>query len=213
MFTGLVRATGKVLGTRGTPAGVELSIDVAALDVALAVGDSVCVSGACLTVTETDGRAARFDAVSETLSRTTLGRLAVGDAVNLEPSLCVGDALGGHFVSGHVDGTATLARIEPAGAGAELTFGAEARLLADVVPKGSIAIDGISLTVAALEDDRFRVAVIPHTLRATTLGRLRAGAAVNVETDMLVKAVRRVLAAGSPGGGLTEEFLRRHGFT
>ena len=213
MFTGLVRAIGRLVGVTRTPSGARLAIDLGDLARDAAVGDSYAVSGACLTVTSLAGSVATFDAVDETLRVTTLGAVAPPHDVNLEPALRAGDAFGGHFVSGHVDGTATLARVEAKGEGSELTFEADESLLADVVPKGSIAVDGVSLTIARLERRAFAIAAIPHTLSATTLGALHPGARVNVETDMLVKAVRRVItASSSAGGNLTVDFLKKHGF-
>ena len=149
--------------------------------------------------------------VAETLRRTTLGDLRAGSRVNLEAALRAGEALGGHFVTGHVDGVGTLRSRKPVGDGAECTFAAERDLLADVVTKGSVAVDGVSLTVAAIEEGAFRVALVPHTLRETILGDLAPGSRVNIETDMLVKAVRRIIQ-GARGGGLSEGFLREHGF-
>ena len=216
MFTGLVRATGRVEGVATSPEGARIAVGVAGLGRAVAVGDSISVSGVCLTATEVaaGGERASFDVVRETLERTTLGALARGARVNLEPALAAGEALGGHFVTGHVDGTAALAARRAVGDGAELEFEADDVILQDIVRKGSVAVDGVSLTVARLGEGRFGVAAIPHTLSATTLGGLSPGARVNVETDMLVKAVRRVIegAGGAGGGGISEGFLREHGF-
>ncbi len=219
MFTGLVKATGKVEAVAPSASGAKIAIQLEpaareAFGGPVAVGDSVAVSGVCLTATEVAPGGARvsFDAVKATLELTTLGSLKAGARVNLEPALRVGDALGGHFVTGHVDGTATLASRMTVGEGAELTFKVDAALLREVVARGSVAVDGVSLTVARLESAGFTVAVIPHTLSATTLGELRPGARVNVETDMLVKAVRRAIESLGPGGGLSEGFLREHGF-
>jgi riboflavin synthase len=215
MFTGLVRTVGKVESAKPTPAGARIVVSlpggVESLGVPVEVGDSVCVSGVCLTAVEVAGGGARlaFDAVRETLDRTTLGRLAPGARVNLEPALRVGDALGGHFVTGHVDGAAKFASRKAVGDGAELTFEAASALLADMVPKGSVAVDGVSLTVARLAPSTFTVAAIPHTLSVTTLGDLARAERVNVETDMLVKAVRRIVGGG---GGLSLDTLREHGF-
>ncbi|MHC5055115.1 MAG: riboflavin synthase [Planctomycetota bacterium] len=220
MFTGLVKAVGEVDSAKPTPEGARLVASLGvlqgggaqALGGAVEVGDSIAVAGVCLTVVDVADGGARvsFDVVKETLDRTTLGGLAPRARVNLEPALRVGDALGGHFVTGHVDGAAKLVSRKVVGDGAELTFEADAALLQDVVPKGSVAVDGVSLTVARLAPSTFTVAAIPHTLSATTLGDLAPGARVNVETDMLVKAVRRIVSA--EGGGLTLDTLRKHGF-
>ena len=214
MFTGLVRSTGTVESVRPAPGGARILITGGDLGDRVGVGDSVAVSGVCLTATDVAGGGARlsFDVVKATLGRTTLGDLAAGARVNLEPALRAGDALGGHFVTGHVDGTATLASRRTVGDGAELAFEAEEEVLADVFPRASVAVDGVSLTVARLEKGRFAVALVPHTLSHTTLGDLAPGARVNVETDMLVKAVRRVVEGPRAGGRLTEDYLREHGF-
>ena len=211
MFTGLVRGIGVVEEMRPTPGGARLVVSLGDLAGGAGVGDSISVAGTCLTAAEVAGGRATFDVVEETLRRTTLGDLRAGSRVNLEAALGAGDALGGHFVTGHVDGVATLRSRKPVGEGAECTFAVERDLLADVVTKGSVAVDGVSLTVAALEEGAFRVALVPHTLRETTLGDLAPGSRVNIETDMLVKAVRRILQ-GAGGGGLSERFLRDHGF-
>ena len=215
MFTGLVREVGRAVSLARTSSGAELRVDVKGLAAGLAVGDSVSISGACLTMTELSGSAATFDVVEETLRRTTLGRLRGGDKVNLEPSVRAGEPLGGHFVTGHVDGVATCRSRRGVGEGAEVFFeglATEDALLADVVEKGSIAVDGVSLTVAGLDPRGFSVALVPHTLRETTLGELAPGARVNVETDLLVKAVCRVISRARGGEDISLDFLREHGF-
>ncbi|MHC4253845.1 MAG: riboflavin synthase [Planctomycetota bacterium] len=213
MFTGLVRCVGEVRELARASGGARLVVSLGDLAGELEVGDSVAISGVCLTATDVQTGRAGFDVVGETLGRTTLGDFKPGARVNVEPALKIGDALGGHFVTGHVDGVATVRSRTPAGDGAEISFAAEDSVLADVVTKGSVAVDGVSLTVAALEEGAFRVALIPHTLSATTLDALAPGARVNVETDMLVKAVRRVLEGSrGRGGGISEDFLREHGF-
>jgi riboflavin synthase len=210
MFTGIVRAVGTVEGMRRTSSGSRLVVSVGEIAGEIAVGCSVSVAGACLTISEISGARASFDVVEETLRLTTLGGFAPGRRVNLEPALRAGEPFGGHFVTGHVDGVARLLSRTGAGEGAEATFELKPELLSDVVHKGSVAVDGVSLTVAGLEQGGFRVALVPHTMRETTLGDLAPGAEVNVETDLLVKAVRRVLVGAR--GGISEEFLRDHGF-
>ncbi len=218
MFTGLIRATGEIVRLERASSGARLVVSLGGLIEAMgpvAVGDSVAVSGACLTVTAARDDAATFDVVDETLRLTTLGAFVPGTKVNLESALRAGDAIGGHFVLGHVDGTATLRSRRAAGEGAELEFALAPEFCADVVPKGSVAVDGVSLTVARLVPDGFAVAVVPHTLEATTLGGVRPGGKVNVETDILVKSVRRALSgpgAHAKGGGIGLDFLRGHGF-
>jgi riboflavin synthase len=157
------------------------------------VGDSIAVNGCCLTVVAKSRTLLSFEAGSETLSRTNLGRLEAGSQVNVERSLKLGDRLGGHFVTGHIDGQGSLVRRREEGEWAHLRFRAEQRLLRQMVEKGSIAIDGVSLTVVAADDGTFSVALIPHTLANTTLGNLAVGTAVNLETDLLAKYVARQL--------------------
>jgi riboflavin synthase len=184
MFTGLIREVGAVEsfdGGRLTIRAPETSRDAR-------LGDSVAIAGVCLTVVAVDGERLSFDTVPETLARTSLGRLHAGSAVNLEPALRAGDALGGHYVQGHVDGVGSVRSV------GELTwFDAPPELLRYVVEKGSIAVEGTSLTVAAVDDAGFAVALIPHTLEVTTLGRLQPGDAVNLEADVLAKYVERLL--------------------
>jgi riboflavin synthase len=192
MFTGLVEATGTVTRLDAAPGGARLEVATGWPPGALADGDSVAVNGCCVTVTSYDGGRFSADLVAETLRRTTLGDLAAGSAVNLERPLAAGDRLGGHIVQGHVDGLATLVERAEVGDGAELTFQLAPELARYVVEKGSIAVDGVSLTVASAEPDRFGVALIPATLAATTLGRLAPGGRVNLEVDVLAKYVERL---------------------
>ena len=194
MFTGIVREVGRVASVAGGELGVRL--EVAASDTArgVAVGDSVSISGVCLTVVDVaDGRMA-FDAVPETLARSSLGGLEAGSRVNLEPALRAGEPLGGHYVQGHVDGVGVVRAVEAEGDGRRISIDAPVELMRYVVEKGSVAVEGTSLTVAALDDRGFAVALIPHTLNATTLGSLAAGDRVNLEVDVLAKYVERLLA-------------------
>jgi riboflavin synthase len=214
MFTGLIEAIGTVRGARVVQAGRRIEVDLGPLAEGVRVGDSINVAGCCQTVAEMRGSSAAFDAVPETLRLTTLGDLAAGDRVNLERSLVAGARLGGHFVTGHVDGAARLADPGAPGeqGGARLwVFQAEPALLRQMVPKGSVAVDGVSLTLVDVADAAFSVALIPTTLERTTLGRLRAGDRVNVETDLLGKYVLRYLGTAA-AGGLTVEKLRDAGF-
>ncbi|MGH2977326.1 MAG: riboflavin synthase [Gaiellaceae bacterium] len=191
MFTGIVREVGTVSafdGSRLVLAAVETA---ASAD----VGDSVSVAGACLTVVERDAGSLAFDVVPETLARTAIGRLQPGDAVNLEPSLRVGDQLGGHVVQGHVDAVGTVRSLAPEGESRRIWLDAPESVVRYCLEKGSIAVDGVSLTVAGLDDDGVEVALIPHTLAVTTLGRLEPGDEVNLEVDVLAKVVERLLAA------------------
>jgi riboflavin synthase len=190
MFTGIVRELAKVEAFDGSRL-VVVAPETAA---AASIGDSVAVAGVCLTVVANeDGRLA-FDAVPETLSRTALGGLEPGDSVNVEPSLRVGDQLGGHVVQGHVDAVGSVRSVTPEGEGRRVWFDAPEMVVRYCIEKGSIAVDGVSLTVAAFDDDGFEVALIPHSLAVTTLGGLEPGDQVNLEADVLGKVVERLLA-------------------
>jgi riboflavin synthase len=191
MFTGIVRELGMVDAFDGS----RLVVAAPETAAAAAVGDSIAVAGVCLTVVANeDGRLA-FDAVPETLSRTALGSLEPGDPVNVEPSLRVGDPLGGHVVQGHVDAVGRVRSVTSEGDGRRVWVDAPEAVVRYCIEKGSIAVDGVSLTVAAFDDDGFEVALIPHTLSVTTLGRLEPGNEVNLEADVLGKVVERLLAA------------------
>jgi riboflavin synthase len=196
VFTGIVRELGRVAAVAGGAAGLRLEIEAPATAADAAVGDSVAVNGCCLTVVAVDGVRIGFDAVAETLARTSLASLVPGAEVNLEPALRVGDELGGHFVQGHVDGVATVRRVEPEGGSRRVALEAAPELRRYVVEKGSITVEGVSLTVAEVDEAGFAVALVPHTLAVTTLGGLAPGATVNVEVDVLAKYVERLLARG-----------------
>ena len=193
MFTGIVREVGRVAAVEGDDEGLTLQVEAPRTAEALAVGDSVAVAGVCLTAEAVEDGTVRFHAVPETLARTSLGRLGPGDQVNVEPALRAGEPLGGHIVQGHVDDLGTVASLVEEGDGARLTIGAADGVLRYCVEKGSIAVDGVSLTVAALEGETFSIALVPHTLAATTLGRLAPGSPVNLEVDVLAKYVDRLL--------------------
>lgn len=201
MFTGLVETMGTIAAVVEQPPGKRIAIDADLVASGAAIGDSICISGCCLTVVSIDGQRLEFEAGSETLGRTHLGQLRVGERVNLERSLAVGDRLGGHFVTGHVDGLGTLLerRVDPPWA--HLRFLMPASLASQVAAKGSIAVDGVSLTVVEAAADSFTVALIPHTLEITTLGMLQQGDRVNLETDVLAKYVQRSLGDRSLAGG------------
>jgi riboflavin synthase len=194
MFTGLVREVGRVASVAGGADGVRIDVEAPETAAGAQIGDSVLINGVCLTVVSVaDGRFA-FDAVPETLARSSLGRLEAGSRVNLEPALRAGEPLGGHYVQGHVDGVGTVRSVEAEGDGKRIWFDAPPELLRYVVEKGSIAIEGTSLTIADLDDEGFAVALIPHTLAETTLGALAPGDPVNLEADVLAKYVERLLA-------------------
>ena len=198
MFTGIVERTGRVARSVPRGAGVRLTIVTARPLARLRHGESVAVNGACLTVTARRERRFTVDVSPETLRRTTLAGLRPGARVNLERALRVGDRLGGHVVQGHVDGVGTLEAIRPDAGWVAYRFRAPAALAPYLVEKGSIAVDGVSLTVFACRGPRFTVALIPHTLARTTLGDHRPGARVNLEADVLLKHVEAMLRTRAP---------------
>lgn len=197
MFTGLVETVGRIRDVRVEPPGVRLSVAAADVAADAPLGASVCVSGCCLSVVAVEGECLTFQLGPETLARTTLGGLVPGLGVNLERSLRLSDRLGGHLVTGHVDAVGHLLSREAAGDWVTCRFSAPAPLLRQMASKGSVAIDGVSLTLVEVEADRFSVALIPHTLAVTTLGTLPVGGAVNLETDLVAKYVARWLE-GAP---------------
>jgi riboflavin synthase len=209
MFTGLVESLGEVRRLEPDGAGRLLVIGEPRLAPEANVGDSVAVNGACLTVVRHDRATCSFQAGPETLRRTNLGDLVPGDRVNLERSLRLGDRLGGHLVQGHVDGIGHVAERARQGEWEMVWFRCPPELAEQMVSKGSVAVDGISLTLVDVTADRFSVALIPHTLAQTTLGFKAPGAAVNLETDLLAKYVWKCLR----GGGVTLNTLRNAGFT
>lgn len=195
MFTGIIEGAGVVQAIEVTPAGARLVVSAPEIAATTSIGDSVAVNGVCLTAVELrDGRLA-FDAITETLRRTNLGQLAVGQKVNLERPLRANGRFDGHVVQGHVDGLAELVSVVAEGSARRLRLRLPDNLLRYVVEKGSVALDGISLTVAAVGDDWLEVAIIPHTWQVTSLGHKTPGDTVNVEVDILAKYVERLLAA------------------
>jgi riboflavin synthase len=194
VFTGLISDVGSVTALQRNGARATLRIR-SALAAALTAGDSIAVNGVCLTVTDVDAEAFRADAIEETLRRSSLGDLEPGSRVNLEPALRAQDRLGGHIVQGHVDGTGVVRAIHADGAARVLRVQTDAALERYLVEKGSVALDGVSLTISALREDGFEVALIPQTLRRTTLGTLGEGARVNVEVDIIAKQLQRLLEA------------------
>lgn len=198
MFTGLVETLGRIETIHDEDAGKRLAIRWDGLNDPLTIGESIAVNGCCLTVVAIDGDRFEAQAGPETLIRTNLGDLRVGSPVNLERSLRVGDRLGGHFVQGHIDDTAELAERRPEGEWDFLRFRIDPSWMPMLVEKGSIAVDGVSLTVVQTGPDWFSVMLIPHTLAATTLGIRRIGDRVNVEIDVLAKHVRKLLEGSIP---------------
>ncbi len=216
MFTGIIEQIGRVVALTQSGGKGELRVAIGPLAEGMRIGDSLSVNGACLTVTRLSSDLAECDVSGETLRVTTLGTLRPGAEVNLERALRVGDRLGGHFVLGHVDTTGVIAAIEKSPAQVTLKVKAAPQVVAQIIPKGSIAVEGISLTVAELREDVFSVAIIPHTFAHTTLRSKSAGDQVNLELDMIGKYVARLMGrtpASMPGNGnLSEEFLAEHGF-
>jgi len=190
MFTGIIEEKGKVASL--ADGGASLVIAASGLTRA-PIGSSVAVNGACLTVVETTDTGARFDVVSETLARTNLRRLAVGDEVNLERPMAADGRFDGHIVQGHVDGTGAVVSLESGASGVILTIAPPEQVMDQIVEKGSITVDGVSLTVSSLTPTSFAVALIPHTLEMTTLGSLGVGDPVNLETDVIAKYVQRLM--------------------
>jgi riboflavin synthase len=193
VFTGIVREVGVVVQAAEAGGGRSLSVRSPDTATVTRIGDSVAIDGCCLTATAVDGETITFHAVPETLSRTTLGALEEMDAVNVEPALRAGDPLGGHYVQGHVDAVGRVQSVEAEGEGLRVFVEAPGDVLRYCVEKGSVTLDGVSLTVAELSEDAFAVALVPHTLEATTLSDLRPGQAINIEVDVLAKYVERLL--------------------
>jgi riboflavin synthase alpha subunit len=198
MFTGIVRERGVVLTAQGGSSGLALVVEAPQTAAATALGDSVSIDGVDLTATEiVDGRMT-FHAVPETLARTTLGALEAGAEVNLEPALRAGEPLGGHYVQGHIDGVGRLRSVEREGEGLRIWVEPPPRLVRYIVEKGSIAVQGVALTVAELGGDAFAVALIPYTLEVTTLGTVAVGDRVNLEVDVLAKYVESLIGSRIP---------------
>ena len=215
MFTGIVEEVGTVEGIRRGSRSAVLALRARAVLEDLKLGDSVAVNGVCLTVVSLESGGFSADVMHETLSRSTLGELRPGSPVNLERAMAANGRFGGHMVAGHVDGTGEIARIARDGSALWYTIQAGPEVLHYVVEKGSIAVDGISLTVARVGAGDFSVSVIPHTARATVLGLRRAGDRVNLECDIIGKYVEKLLRPApeppAEGGGITLDFLARNG--
>jgi len=215
VFTGIIEETGIVRSLRPATQGANIVIEAETIPASLKIGDSIAVSGACLTATSAGETSFSCDLSAETMKRTSLECARIGTIVNLERPLEVGARLGGHFVLGHVDGMGRLVSTKSSGEGAVMSFRYPRELARYIVFKGSITVDGISLTVASLEGDVFSIAVIPHTLRVTTLGLLKAGDPVNLEVDVLGRYFERFFQLGllrEDHPALTLDFLKEQGF-
>ncbi len=214
MFTGLVEEIGSLLERQSAQGGgARLRVQARRVLEGVKLGDSIAVNGVCLTVTEWDEKAGwvRFDAVDETLRLTTLRELPLGSRLNLERALAVGDRMGGHYVTGHIDDIGQLESRSTSGNGVVHRFRCPSRLLSMIAGKGSITIDGISLTVVDVDGDGFSVWIVPHTLEATNLGHLSTGGKVNLETDILAKYVNKALRGAEPTGVSLQQ-LKEAGF-
>jgi len=213
MFTGLVEAVCSVSAVHRSGSSMRLAVELAALAEDAKIGGSIAVNGACLTIADLQGGVASFDVSGETLAKTTLGRLRPASQVNIERALKPTDRLGGHFVLGHIDGTAQVKAIDKQGEFADMRFAAQTELLDRMLVKGSVAVEGVSLTVGEIDRDWFTVSLIPETLRSTTLGNARVDDAVNIETDVIVKTVKKYLERIlPPKERLTVEKLEQLGF-
>ena len=197
MFTGLVEAKVPLVESLLEGAGKRMGFDLGPICDGVRIGDSIAINGCCLTVIAVDGTKCSFELGAETLSRTSLGKLKTSQTANCERSLKVGDRMGGHFVTGHIDGQGTLERRRDEGEWSYFNFQAPLNLLRQMASKGSITVDGVSLTLVDANDQFFSVALIPHSLRSTTLGNLQVGDEVNLETDILAKYVQRAIVPKS----------------
>jgi riboflavin synthase len=212
VFTGIVEEIGTLRGIRPGADSVVLDIAAATVTDDAAVGDSILTDGVCLTVTSLRAGGFTADAMPETVRRTTLAQRRPGDRLNLERAMTLRSRLGGHLVSGHVDGVGTVASVTPEDNALVLELEAPEAVTRVTVDQGSIAVDGVSLTVVAVAGDRVRVSLIPHTAAVTTLGRLTTGSRVNLEADLIAKYVYAFVAGRKPGAGLTWEKLAEAGF-
>ena len=212
MFTGLIEETGSLRRRIPSPAGFKLEIEADKVLEGTRIGDSIAVNGVCLTVVEIGAARFTVEAVRETVEHSTVPDWKIREPLNLERALAAGDRFGGHFVQGHIDGTGTIKNSVKAGEENRLIINCSSEILRYIIYKGSIAIDGISLTVAEAGKDSFTAAIIPHTWSNTNLNRRKIGDRVNLETDLIAKYVENFLRRGNSPSGLTEDALRRAGF-
>ncbi len=212
MFTGIIEEIGKIKAIRRGSKSVELEIEAAKVLEDTRIGDSIATNGVCLTVTKLGSNCFSADVMPETMLRSSLGVLKPGDRVNLERAVCLNSRLGGHLVAGHVDGMGTISDKKRDDNAIWLTVSASPDILRYIIEKGSVAIDGVSLTVAYVDGSVFKVSVIPHTQEETTLTSKNVGAVVNLENDMIAKYVEKLLGVCKPERGLSLEFLQANGF-
>lgn len=212
MFTGIIEEVGRVTGIQhsGSKSFIRIGAQKVLGDVRL--GDSIAVNGVCLTVTDFDAESFQADVMNETLSRSSLGSLRIGGLVNLERAMAAGGRFGGHIVSGHIDGCGRITDIKNDGIAVWYTVSADRGIMRYIVEKGSVAVDGISLTVAVVTENSFSVSVIPHTAAQTVLGMKKCGDTVNLENDIIAKYVEKLVGESSRNGGVSMELLAKNGF-
>lgn len=212
MFTGIIEEVGSLKKLQKEAAGAVLEISCKKVLEGLQIGDSIAANGVCLTATAFTSHSFTAAAMHETLRRSTLGNLHPGSPINLERAMAANGRFGGHMVAGHIDGTGTISNIEKDGNAVWYTLQASPQILRYIVEKGSVALDGISLTVAEVRADDFKVSVIPHTLAQTALAQKQTGDCVNIENDIIGKYVEKLLGTPQKSSGITKEFLSRYGF-
>lgn len=212
MFTGIIEEVGSLKKLQKEAAGAVFEISCKRVLEGLQIGDSIAANGVCLTATAFTSHSFTAAAMHETLRRSTLGNLHPGSPINLERAMAANGRFGGHMVAGHIDGTGTISNIEKDGNAVWYTLQASPQILRYIVEKGSVALDGISLTVAEVRADYFKVSVIPHTLAQTALAQKRTRDCVNIENDIIGKYVEKLLGTPQKSSGITKEFLSRYGF-
>lgn len=212
MFTGLIQQMGRLWRMEMSAGSGKLALEAAAEGPPRVRGESIAIQGVCLTLVEFSESLLQFDVLRETFERSSLGRKTIGQRLNIERALRLGDSLGGHIVTGHIDGVGRVRSMRTIGRDRVLEIACGRELLQDMVPKGSVACDGVSLTIADLKNDSFSVHIIPHTWESTTFSELATGAEVNLETDVMGKYARRVMEGKSQQGGVTWDALKKAGF-
>ncbi len=212
MFTGIIEEVGEIFGIRPVTGGYKLTIEASKVAEDAVLGASIAINGVCLTITSIEGARLEFDAIKETVDRTNLGKLKPGDKVNLERALKLGDRLDGHFVQGHVDGKGVITRKVDSASECVFWLKPDEAILPCIIPKGSVAIDGISLTIAAISGNEFSVAIIPTTLSMTSLADRKVGDLINIETDIVARTIIHRLQDMSRDRGLSIDTLRQNGY-